>query len=404
MMKDIYPQNDLIKESLKGVVFAGAITGQLVMGYVGDWIGRNRALSLTVVLAGFGALSSAVCSWGDRAIVYAVMAVSRFILGVGVGGVYPLSATKAAEESATNDMQARNLRVSKVFFWQMPGAVFPYIIALLLLVAVPSAQIQFRILLALGAIPSFFIYRATASEEDSSEFRRDGPRVSAWELLKRPGSMRKILATGGCWFIYDVVYYGTALFSPTIVANIFGDSDDLIAISWQNIIVTSVGIPAVVGGMWFQQVFGTRSLQIWGFVFIAVCFALLASLWVALDSSPGAVFFLFILLMVSLNWGPNISTFILPAEVYEPKVRATMNGVAAAMGKTGAIVGTYMYQPIYEQHGIPALMWVAAAFSLLGAVISVFTVDEVALNQERPGVGIMDYQRDEKGDTEELIG
>ena len=65
------------------------------------------------------------------------------------------------------------------------------------------------------------------------------------------------LATG-VLVIYDVVYYGTALFSPTIVANIFGDSDDLIAISWQNIIVTSVGIPAVVGGMWFQQVFGTR--------------------------------------------------------------------------------------------------------------------------------------------------
>ena len=152
---------------------------QLVMGYVGDWIGRNRIESDS----GFGRLWRAfVCRLfvGDRAIVYAVMAVSRSFSELGLAGC-TLFRYKAAEESATNDMQAA-IYVCQKCFWQMPGAVFPYIIALLLLVAVLSAQIQFRILLALGAIPSFFIYRATASEEDSSEFRRDGPRVSAWEL------------------------------------------------------------------------------------------------------------------------------------------------------------------------------------------------------------------------------
>uniref|UniRef100_A0A7S4DKH5 Major facilitator superfamily (MFS) profile domain-containing protein n=3 Tax=Lotharella globosa TaxID=91324 RepID=A0A7S4DKH5_9EUKA len=78
--------------------------------------------------------------------------------------------------------------------------------------------------------------------------------------------------------------------------------------------------------------------------------------------------------MFMLNWGPNITTFILPAEVYPPKVRSTMNGISAALGKVGAIIGTFIYQPIYDEHGIPVLMVVAGCISLIGAALSFWTI------------------------------
>lgn len=33
------------------------------------------------------------------------------------------------------------------------------------------------------------------------------------------------------------------------------------------------------------------------------------------------------------NFGPNSTTFILPAETFPPHIRTTMNGFSAAMGK-----------------------------------------------------------------------
>lgn len=41
------------------------------------------------------------------------------------------------------------------------------------------------------------------------------------------------------------------------------------------------------------------------------------------------------------NFGPNATTFIIPAELYPTKFRSTGHGFSAGMGKLGAITGTY---------------------------------------------------------------
>lgn len=52
------------------------------------------------------------------------------------------------------------------------------------------------------------------------------------------------------------------------------------------------------------------------------------------------------------DFGPNTTTFIIPAEIYPTDVRATCHGISAAFGKAGAAVGaagflklSYMYCP-----------------------------------------------------------
>ena len=74
---------------------------------------------LTLSLTALGALLSALASWGSTDTVYIIICASRFLMGMGVGGVYPLSATKAAEETGEGDDS--QLRVSWCFFWQTPG-------------------------------------------------------------------------------------------------------------------------------------------------------------------------------------------------------------------------------------------------------------------------------------------
>ena len=46
------------------------------------------------------------------------------------------------------------------------------------------------------------------------------------------------------------------------------------------------------------------------------------------------------------NFGPNSTTFILPSESFPQHVRSSLNGFCAAMGKTGAVVGSSLFKPL----------------------------------------------------------
>jgi PHS family inorganic phosphate transporter-like MFS transporter len=83
---------------LTSTVFLGSITGMLVLGYAGDAIGRESAMSISLSMMLSGALASALLSWGGLQSTAILVAIWRFIMGIGIGGVYPLSAASSYEE------------------------------------------------------------------------------------------------------------------------------------------------------------------------------------------------------------------------------------------------------------------------------------------------------------------
>ena len=94
------------------------------MGYAGDVLGRNMAMTLTLSLVVFGALCSAAISYGAPTEVYITIIIARFILGIGVGGVYPLSATKASEDGGGDGHGPTDPTAAAwAFFWQIPGSM-----------------------------------------------------------------------------------------------------------------------------------------------------------------------------------------------------------------------------------------------------------------------------------------
>jgi len=81
-------------------LLAGMMVGQLVGGYLGDSpvLGRMGALQLVMALQVVASLGSAICLQTSHKDFYVLLAVFRFLLGVGAGGVYPLAAVLSAEE------------------------------------------------------------------------------------------------------------------------------------------------------------------------------------------------------------------------------------------------------------------------------------------------------------------
>ncbi|CAE7369625.1 PHT1-13 [Symbiodinium natans] len=136
-------------------VFLGAMLGMLVMGRLGDLLGRASAMQVTLTLTVLGSLIPA-CALGGSNATYAVVCVGRLVLGLGVGGIYPLSAVSSAE--GCEESAARGKHVGQAFFFQTFGQLAPYLVAMLLLgLLQPSTpaewvpQLQFRLLFALGA-------------------------------------------------------------------------------------------------------------------------------------------------------------------------------------------------------------------------------------------------------------
>jgi len=411
MMKDKYNQELWVSSTLSSVVFAGAVTGQLLLGYIGDLLGRERSLLLTLGLIALGALSSAFCSWGSSNDIYIIICISRFFLGMGVGGVYPLSATKTAED--TNVESEKSKQVSHAFFWQTPGAIAPYVIAIIIDECVPWVGLQFRLILSIGAVPALFVLLGTwylmestkkhknrEIDDLSSNREKLGSLseildiddlnkeefeiITQTELLKKifiRENWEKIIGTGVCWFLYDITHYGTALFAPTIIENIFGSDNSIISNCWQNIVASSMGIPGVIAGIYILSKKGTKYLQILGFIALAICYAAFAVFWVYFRHQKILLFLMFCILTFLLNSGPHVSTFVLPSETFPQPVRSTFNGIAAAMGKFGALIGSYAFAAVSNSFGTPTTMVMCCIISLLGAFLSKRYIEDKKLSQ-----------------------
>jgi PHS family inorganic phosphate transporter-like MFS transporter len=76
------------------------------------------------------------------------------------------------------------------------------------------------------------------------------------------------------------------------------------------------------------------------------------------------------------NFGPNSTTFILPAETFPAHLRATLNGVCAAAGKVGAVVGAALFKPLAAAASVRATLLACAAISLLGAGVTALFVED----------------------------
>lgn len=139
----------------------------------------------------------------------------------------------------------------------------------------------------------------------------------------------------------------------------------------QQLIGLSLGIPACLLSIYLLKKISTKELQLYGFILITIAFTLMASLFVYLrDNNSDALFAIYCFLLFTLTFGPNLSTFILPAETFPKNIRATFNGIASASGKAGAFSGIYLFSSIASASSYPVVMIVCAIISAIGAYVT----------------------------------
>jgi len=178
-------------------LLAGMILGQLIGGYLGDIIGRRPAMMLVMILQIVGSIGSALFIGKSSDSVYQQLAIWRFILGVGAGGVYPLAAVMSAENkqddleeegiieednaSQTNDTvnnstdQVKSFqRIALTFSTQGLGFITVPLLAYPMLEMKMNLDVIWRLLLGLGAIPGIVVlYMRLCSRKKCSKGKEE---------------------------------------------------------------------------------------------------------------------------------------------------------------------------------------------------------------------------------------
>jgi len=418
-------ENSRMRAAVASAGMAGAVSGQLIMGFLGDCMGRLRALGLTTVIVLVGSLLSAALPQGDNTLF--TLAVCRFFTGFGVGGIYPLTAVAAAEAKGSKGVVSTLLVFSGQGWGQLLAPLTVYLLfkanappetiwrGTLILAAIPTMLALFLMgrdmrrrmraneLEAIDAIrevagehPSNVALRAEQDRRAEQEFSAMNPEPQSFrKAFFNAKNLRKLLGTGGTWFIFDVTFYANVIFAPVVLGKVFelNSSSTVGDIAGPTCVVILIGLPGYYVASAVVNRTGLKRLQMAGFIILAILYGIMA---IGADVlPPGFLFTLYAATFFVSNLGPNSTTFCLPAKTFPKSTRSSFNGISAAMGKLGAVVGTAMFPAILDSSGMVGALGFSSFVALAGAVLTHFTVESEFIPQA---------QRLRRGSNDTFVG
>lgn len=419
---------------LKVSTSVGTVIGQVGFGTLADIVGRKKIYGLELIV--MIACTVLQCTLGAAPGVnfVAVLTFYRIIMGIGIGGDYPLSSIITSEFATT---KWRGAIMGAVFANQAFGQIAAGITAIILVAAYKSVLItansgaecglecmkacdqMWRILIGLGAVPGCIClyFRLTIPEsprytldvnynidveKDGSEKENDvvhtveknqsinGAQIA---MTNKKGSFKDfihhfgqwkygkiLLGTAGSWFMLDVAFYGISLNTAVILQTIgYASSNN---VYWKlynsaagNLILICAGsLPGYWASVFTIDIIGRKPIQLMGFIILTALFCVIGFGYDKIGSN--GILGLYIVCQFFQNFGPNVTTFIVPGECFPTRYRSTAHGISAASGKVGAIIAQTALGTLIDHNckrdglkpgcWLPHVMEIFALFMLLG--------------------------------------
>ncbi|KAJ6566585.1 MFS general substrate transporter [Mycena capillaripes] len=448
----LYNGNSL-PAGLQGLMKAGAnigsVIGQFLFGYLADSLGRKAIYGKELMLVIFATIMCLTTPTGslspDSCLIY--LSVFRIILGIGVGGDYPMSASITSDRAV---LRKRGTMLAYIFSNQGWGSLVGSLVTIVVLAAYKHVMNDegktskvdgvWRIVVGVSLIPAFgtLYQRLTLPESErfteaqnqqqkhhagvmELNYANDSAEQAAKkaalndahtvEVVEKKAHIREFLeyfsewrhaklliGTCMCWFLLDIAFYGINL-NQNVVLDQIGFAgktgtpwEKLFKISTGNIIVTVLGfVPGYYATVLLIETLGRKWIQIQGFLLAALFLAILAGKFHTL--SKPAFIVCFALLQFFFNFGANTTTYCYPAEVFPTRFRAFAHGLSAAAGKAGAIISALAFNTLSESVGTDKVLWIfvgcciaGAGFTLLLPEVRARDPDEI-LAQEMAAAG-----------------
>ena len=487
------PTSTLLKVSTS----VGTVVGQVAFGIIADVFGRKKIYGLELILVIICSVLQCTIGSSPGVSFVAVLTFYRVVMGIGIGGDYPLSSIITSEFSTT---KWRGAIMGAVFANQAWGQLAGGVVALIIIAAYKNQLIHansgaecdeicqkacdqmWRLLIGFGAVPGVvtLYYRLTISESPryvldiktelpsqlqlqnnpsltpytpssmSTSSTTVPPEVSlAYDKLEseknatvvsveakertleacataaatttvtenngevidsvasggtvyvsgktRSGSLKDfchhfgqwkygkiLLGTAGCWFMLDVAFYGLSLNTAIILQTIgFADSQNVYKKLYNSavgnlILVCAGSLPGYWMSVFTIDTIGRKPIQYMGFVMLTILLAVIGFAYDRLGDK--GLLALYVLCQFFQNFGPNVTTFIIPGEVFPTRYRSTAHGISAASGKIGAIIAQTALGGLINHNcaangkaancWLPNVMKIFARFMLVGTLMT----------------------------------
>ncbi|KAG6353427.1 hypothetical protein INS49_005608 [Diaporthe citri] len=187
------------------------------------------------------------------------------------------------------------------------------------------------------------------------------------------------------WFIYDFSAYSFGIYSSTILTTLYGDTAPLTTVFGWNTVINLFYIPGTMLGAPASDWLGPRYALALGVFLQAIIGFVMAGDYFNL-AQPGMVGGFVVVYGVFLalgEFGPGNNIGLLAAKTCATGIRGKYYGVAAAIGKIGAFVGTWVFPYIQAAGGDDEVasaqypFWVSSSLCVLSAALALFCLPHI---------------------------
>lgn len=377
MLRDIYDTTTVQESIVKLSCTFGTIFGELLFGVLGDYYGRSHVYGLELMIIIVSSLLSCLII-GPHVLLW--LSFFRFFLGIGIGADYPLSAVVTSESC---EKEERGRMMALVFSMQGLGIMLSSFVAFVLLLIYNDDGIDYvwRLCVFIGVLPALAALYYRTSMEETTKFKKEKQVFSFkefYDYLKEWNNLKVLLGTSIAWFVLDVAFYGINL-NASIVLDAIGYSkatghEHLLNLARGNLIIALMGaVPGYFVAVYYIDSWGRVYIQKMGFLVIAVLFLAIYIFYSTLIDNTVLFIILFSLCQFFFNFGANVTTFVIPGEVFPTRYRSTCHGISAASGKIGALLSVVIFNSVMslsKESGVQNVMLVYAVFSIIGYLVT----------------------------------
>lgn len=356
---------------------AGIFVGGLVFGWMTDKVGRQTMYVADLIVF---VVASVLQFFVEGPLALFVL---RFIMGIAIGADYAIGAALLSEFLPSK--QRGSLLACLNAVWTV-GFVAAYVTGYFMQGLGPEA---WRWMLASSAVPATLVLLMRLGTPESPRWLLSKGRVEEArrvvkdyihpdadidDLVAERGNetsyrmlfsreLRKRTAFAGLfWFCQVVPYFAIFTFLPTILEGL-GMSGGFSSEILLNLFLFAGAIVGVV----IMDMMPRRT-------FVIGSFAILAAVGAVLGAFPGApvtvILILFSVFAFVIAAAADLES-VYPTEIFPTEVRASGVGLAAAISRIGAAIGTFLLPTSVAQLGTGPTMLAATAVLVVGGVLSV---------------------------------